>query len=62
MTMMMQNRLFPWGNKLRPKDEFRMNTWQSAIEGDIPVDGNVFKHSFLPTRDGHAFYRWQLGC
>eukprot|EP00055_Hartaetosiga_balthica_P003427 m.7729 g.7729 ORF g.7729 m.7729 type:complete len:414 (+) comp2900_c0_seq1:34-1275(+) len=50
----LKNRMFPWGNKFMPGDEHAMNTWQSAME--IPVDRNVFKHSFLPTHEGHAFY------
>jgi hypothetical protein len=40
---------------MAPNNEHRMNTWQSEMH--IPVDANVFKHSFLPIRDGHAYYR-----
>ncbi|EDQ87521.1 uncharacterized protein MONBRDRAFT_33343 [Monosiga brevicollis MX1] len=50
----LEHRLFPWGNKMQPKGEFRMNTWQSEMK--IPTDANVFKHSFLPIHDGHAYY------
>lgn len=50
-----QNR-FPWGNKPLPKGKHFMNVWQSGIEEQFLKDRNVFKHSFLPTRDGHTFY------
>lgn len=33
-----------------------MNTWQSSIEDRFLKDKNVFKHSYLPTRDGHTFF------
>eukprot|EP00035_Acanthoeca_spectabilis_P025382 m.458202 g.458202 ORF g.458202 m.458202 type:complete len:425 (+) comp21443_c0_seq1:19-1293(+) len=47
---------FPWGNSVMPKGKHRMNVWQSTIEGKFLEEKNVFKHSSLPTRDGHAFY------
>ena len=47
---------FPWGNKINPRGEHWMNVWQSGIEDQYLQDRNVFKHSFLPTRDGHTFY------
>ena len=33
-----------------------MNTWQSGIEDRFLKNKNVFKHSFLPTEDGHNFF------
>lgn len=48
-----QGKHFPWGNKLGKK--FKMNSWQSSIEERF-LQGNVFKHSYLPLDDGHAFF------
>ena len=51
-----KGKLFPWGNKPLSKGKHRMNVWQSSIEEKFLKDRNVFKHSDLPTRDGHTFY------
>eukprot|EP00039_Didymoeca_costata_P010941 m.149474 g.149474 ORF g.149474 m.149474 type:complete len:469 (+) comp15012_c0_seq5:94-1500(+) len=51
------NNRFPWGNEFyKDGKKHRMNTWQSTIHDKFLQDKNVFKHSFLPTHDGHAFY------
>ena len=50
----LQNRTFPWGNKMTPGGRHRMNTWQTSL--DLPQDTNAFRHSFLPIHDAHAFY------
>eukprot|EP00049_Salpingoeca_infusionum_P009276 m.153431 g.153431 ORF g.153431 m.153431 type:complete len:414 (+) comp14290_c0_seq2:88-1329(+) len=50
----LENRTFPWGNKMMPKEQYFMNTWQS--EAEVPLDSNAFKHSFLPTKDAYQFY------
>jgi hypothetical protein len=47
---------FPWGNKALPKGKHQMNVWQSTIEDKFLKNRNVFKHSSLPTEDGHHFY------
>lgn len=52
----LQQKRFPWGNKAMPRGQHYMNVWQSGIEEQFLKDRNVFKHSFLPTRDGHTFY------
>lgn len=36
-----------------------MNTWQSGIEDRFLENKNVFKHSYLPTQDGHSFFSAQ---
>lgn len=48
-----QGKNFPWGNKLGKKH--KMNSWQSTIEKKF-LQGNVFKHSYLPIDDGHRFF------
>lgn len=38
----LKNRLFPWGNKLLPKDEHRMNIWQGKFPTEnLGADGYV---------------------
>lgn len=39
-----RGKLFPWGNKLMPKDEHRMNIWQ----GEFP-DDNTAEDGFIGT-------------
>eukprot|EP00052_Salpingoeca_macrocollata_P012306 m.95240 g.95240 ORF g.95240 m.95240 type:complete len:386 (-) comp18421_c0_seq2:50-1207(-) len=52
----LKGKLFPWGNKLMPKEKHWVNIWQSSIEEKYLKDTNVFKHSFLPIHDAYVFY------
>eukprot|EP00050_Salpingoeca_kvevrii_P007653 m.297581 g.297581 ORF g.297581 m.297581 type:complete len:434 (+) comp13648_c0_seq1:106-1407(+) len=53
----LEGRTYPWGNKAFPKSGHRMNVWQSVHDTDPRfATHNVFKHSYLPVHDGHAFY------
>jgi len=51
-----RGRKFPWGNKFLFKGNYNANTWQTEIPDKHMQDKNVFKHSFLPTDDGHHFF------
>lgn len=52
----LRNRLFPWGNKLNPKDEQRLNVWQ----GEFPVS-NTKEDGFASTAPVKSYYPNKYG-
>ena len=52
-----QSRMFPWGNKENPRNEYRINTWQSAIPEEFVEGRNVWvHHSQHSIHDAYVFY------
>ena len=52
-----KSRMYPWGNKENPRDEYRLNTWQSAIPKEYVEGKNVWQqYTRQAIHDAYTYY------